>query len=113
MKKTPNPNGRPTNAARDAAVADIVRIWTAPYGGPEALPPVNLALARAAADLSLRRIRKVEDQIRQANVLSKLISQAGLASARGETLQPVNDDTDDEPRFVPGKASDELHAMTL
>jgi len=74
-----NPSGRESAAARRARIEKIVAAWAGPFGGVDALLPAELVLAHTAAELSLYRPRRHEDAVRQANAISKLLAQAGLA----------------------------------
>jgi hypothetical protein len=84
-----NPRGSESRAAKEARVDAIVAEWTRPYGGASNLPPCNVVLLKHAADLSLRRPRRADDQVRLANTVSRLVAQAGLASCREQPLEPV------------------------
>jgi hypothetical protein len=63
-------------------------------------------LLKHAADLSLRRPRRADDQVRLANTVSRLVAQAGLASCREQPLEPV--EVEPEREYVPGEASAEI-----
>jgi hypothetical protein len=78
----------------------------APFGGIERLPPASRMLARKAAALSTRRAKTLEDETRIANIVSRLLAQAGLASSREpRLLEPV----ESEPEHVaPGFARVEI-----
>jgi hypothetical protein len=79
-----NPAGEMSRAAKEARLDAIVAEWTRPYGGASNLPPCNVVLLKHAADLSLRRPRRADDQVRLANTVSRLVAQAGLASCPSE-----------------------------
>jgi hypothetical protein len=53
----------------------------------DVLSPAERTLALTAAELSLRWPRRHADQTRQANTISKLLAQAGLATIRDRTPQ--------------------------
>jgi hypothetical protein len=101
-KGTSGNPGSESRAAEEARVDAIVAEWTRPYGGASNLPLCNVVLLKHAADLSLRRPRRADDQVR----LSRLVAQAGLASCREQPLEPV--EVEPEREYVPGEASAEI-----
>jgi hypothetical protein len=98
--------GKESKAARDIRLDAIVDEWAQPFGGIERLPPASRMLARKAAALSTRRAKTLEDETRIANIVSRLLAQAGLASSREpRLLEPV----ESEPEHVaPGFARVEI-----
>ena len=68
--------------SREARIAGIIAEWTAPYGGAAAFNAAEHALIRQAVELSLRRWRTADDQLRIARTISKLLAQVGIVSGR-------------------------------
>jgi hypothetical protein len=86
-----NPQGRPSRAEREARIDGIVAQWCLPFGGTDRIPPANITLLRAAAELSLRRPSRIEDVTRVSNTISKLMQQSGLVSSREPPFEQVED----------------------
>ena len=82
-----NPRGRESKAARLARREAVIAAWAEPYGGIATLKPAELDLLHQAAELSLMRPRTVEDQVRVANTISKILAQVGFADKR-RTREP-------------------------
>jgi len=70
------------------APRSIIGRWTEPHGGVAALRPAELDLLHQAAELSLMRPRTVEDQVRVANTISKILAQVGFADKRRKREPP-------------------------
>jgi hypothetical protein len=104
-----NPRGGESKAAREARISAIVADWTRPYGGPSNLPPANVLLLRRAADLSLQRPRRIDEQVRPANSISKLMAQAGIASCREPPFEPL-EQAEPEREYAPGEVTAEIMA---
>jgi hypothetical protein len=77
-----NPAGRESNVSREARIAGIIAEWTAPYGGVAMFNAAEHALLQQAVELSLRRWRTADDQLRIARTISKLLAQVGIVSGR-------------------------------
>jgi hypothetical protein len=74
-----NPGGKESRAARRARIEALVTEWCKPFGDdPHAvLTPAEYQLATIAAELTLRRPKRHDDQIRQGTLISRLMAQAG------------------------------------
>jgi len=83
-----NPRGKESRASRLARREAIIGRWTEPHGGVAALRPAELDLLHQAAELSLMRPRTVEDQVRVANTISKILAQVGFADKRRKREPP-------------------------
>src|SRR6516165_2036056 len=83
-----NPCGRESKASRLARREAIIARWAEPFGGIAALKPAELDLLHQAAELSLMRPRTVEDQVRVANTISKIMAQVGFVDKRRH-LEPA------------------------
>jgi hypothetical protein len=79
---SPNPRGRESKASRLARREAIIAEWCEPHGGIAVLKPAERDLLHQAAELSLMRPRTVEDQVRVANTISKILAQVGFADKR-------------------------------
>jgi len=75
-----NPRGRENAAQRRARRDAIIAAWAEPYGGIEVLRPAELMLLNQAAELSMVRPRRSQDQVRHANTISKILTQVGFVS---------------------------------
>jgi hypothetical protein len=78
-----NLRGRESAASRRERIADRIETWTAPFGGLAAFNAAEMTLLHQAAELSLRRWRTADDQLRIARTISKLLAQVGIVNARG------------------------------
>jgi len=83
-----NPRGRESKASRLARREATIARWAEPYGGVAELKPAELDLLHQAAELSLMRPRTVEDQVRVANTISKILAQVGFADKRRKREPP-------------------------
>jgi hypothetical protein len=105
-----NPRGRESKAARQARREAVIAAWAEPYGGVAALKPAELDLLYQAAELSLVRPRTVEDQVRVANTISKILAQVGFAD-KHRKREPAGPDLRAQFRAAYGlRASEELEA---
>jgi hypothetical protein len=77
-----NPRGRESKAARLARREATIARWAEPFGGVATLKPAEVDLLHQAAELSLIRPRTVEDAVRVANTISKILAQVGFADRR-------------------------------
>ena len=84
-----NPRGRESKATRLARREATIARWAEPFGGVAALKPAELDLLHQAAELSLMRPRTVEDQVRVANTISKILAQVGFADKRRKREPPA------------------------
>jgi hypothetical protein len=75
-----NPRGKESRAQRMARRDATVEAWCAPFGGVSELQPAELMLLQQAAELSMVRPRRSEDQVRHANTISRILAQCGLAN---------------------------------
>jgi hypothetical protein len=77
-----NPAGRESRASRDVRIADRLEEWVAPFGGRAVFNAAEIVLLRQAAELSLRRWRTADDQLRIARTISKPLAQVGIVGGR-------------------------------
>jgi hypothetical protein len=86
-----NPAGRESRATREARIADKLEEWAAPFGGIAVFNAAEIDLLRQAAELSLRRWRTADDQLRIARTISKLLAQVGIvAGAAKRKIEPAD-----------------------
>jgi hypothetical protein len=90
FSRSGNLKGSLTAAAKRARLKDIVDGWIAELValGIRAGTAERLLLQRAA-ELSLVRPHRNEDQVRTANTISKLLAQAGFRKDRPRKRQPT------------------------
>jgi hypothetical protein len=106
-----NPAGKESKAARQARRDAIIASWAEPYGGMGTLRPAELELLRQGAELAMRKPRRSEDAVRNANSLSRILAQVGFVDKRNPPREPAEPAPAAPAEAAGESAIERLHAL--